>query len=76
MTDLNAGQGFDQPTAQPAPDERRIARTEQAFTSPHWNRTDRGLYHCSWCRRLLFDSSGQLDWGAGLPGFGPGAGVL
>jgi len=69
MTGLNTGQGLDQPTARPAPDERRIARTERAFTSPHWNRTDRGLYHCNWCRRVLFDSSAKFDSSTGWPSF-------
>jgi peptide-methionine (R)-S-oxide reductase len=52
-----------------APAERRAARTEPAFTSPHWNRIDKGLYRCGWCRRPLFDSAAKFDSTTGWPSF-------
>lgn len=52
-----------------APDNRRTARTEQAFTSPHWDRTDRGVYACDWCGRELFRSDAKFNSSTGWPSF-------
>ena len=73
MIDSNAGrtqaQPVDQPVDRPAPDDRLVARTEQAFTSPHWDRTDRGVYRCGWCGRELFRSAAKFDSSTGWPSF-------
>lgn len=69
MTDRDGTRDVDPPVERPAPDDRRIARTEQAFTSPHWNRTDRGSYRCAWCGRDLFDSSAKFESSTGWPSF-------
>lgn len=52
-----------------APEDRRAARTEQAFTSPHWDRTDRGVYACGWCGRELFRSDAKFESSTGWPSF-------
>lgn len=69
MTDTDRGQRPNQPAVRPAPADRRVARTEQAFTSPLWHRRDRGLYLCGWCRQVLFDSSAKFDSSTGWPSF-------
>lgn len=68
-TDLDGAQGSGLPADRPAPDDRRIARTEQAFTSPHWDRTDPGVYRCGWCGRELFDSAAKFESSTGWPSF-------
>jgi peptide-methionine (R)-S-oxide reductase len=52
-----------------APEERRTPRTEQAFSSPHWNRLERGTYRCGWCGRDLFASAAKFESATGWPSF-------
>jgi peptide-methionine (R)-S-oxide reductase len=52
-----------------APEERRAPRTERAFTSPHWNREERGLYRCGWCGGDLFSSADKFESATGWPSF-------
>lgn len=56
-------------TGELAPEPRRIARTEQAFTSPLWDRYEEGAYRCVCCRRLLFEASAKFESSTGWPSF-------
>ncbi|CAG0994987.1 Peptide methionine sulfoxide reductase MsrB [Rhizobiaceae bacterium] len=69
MADLNRGPSPHAPADGPASADRRTARTEQAFTSPHWDRIDSGVYLCRQCRRELFYSSAKFESSTGWPSF-------
>jgi len=47
----------------------RCSATEPAFTGKYWNNHDSGLYRCSNCGELLFDSKTKFDSGTGWPSF-------
>lgn len=50
----------------------RIARehgTEPAFTGPHWDRKDEGVYRCAACGADLFLSTTKFESGTGWPSF-------
>ncbi len=47
----------------------RCSATEPAFTGKYWNNHDIGLYKCSNCGELLFDSKTKFDSGTGWPSF-------
>lgn len=47
----------------------RERRTEQAYTSPYWDNTADGAYHCICCGRGLFASEAQFYSGLGWPAF-------
>lgn len=47
----------------------RCSATEPAFTGKYWNNHANGLYHCSNCGELLFDSKDKFDSGTGWPSF-------
>ena len=43
--------------------------TEMAFTGPHWDRHDPGLYRCVCCDNALFTNDTKYDSGTGWPSF-------
>ena len=43
--------------------------TERAFTGPHWNTKEDGLYSCVCCGKPLFNSDAKFDSGTGWPSF-------
>ncbi len=47
----------------------RERRTEQAYSSSHWNNTKDGTYSCVCCGRELFASEAQFYSGLGWPAF-------
>lgn len=47
----------------------RCSATEPAFTGKYWNNHEAGLYRCSNCGELLFDSKTKFDSGTGWPSF-------
>ncbi len=47
----------------------RCSSTEAPFTGKYWNTHDNGLYHCSNCGEVLFDSESKFDSGTGWPSF-------
>ncbi len=54
------------------PEQYHVARkhgTERAFTGPHWDTKDAGLYTCVCCDRPLFTSDTKFDSGTGWPSF-------
>lgn len=54
------------------PEQYRVTRrgeTERAFTGPHWNDFDRGLYRCVCCSEPLFLSDAKFDAGSGWPSY-------
>ncbi|MFB6126550.1 MAG: peptide-methionine (R)-S-oxide reductase MsrB [Halolamina sp.] len=53
-------------------DEYEVLRergTEARFSGDHVDRDDDGLYHCTGCRQVLFDSETKYDSGCGWPSF-------
>jgi peptide-methionine (R)-S-oxide reductase len=54
------------------PEQYRVTRrheTERAFTGPHWNDFEKGLYRCICCREPLFQSDAKFDAGCGWPSY-------
>jgi len=47
----------------------RCSGTEAAFTGKYWNHHEAGMYKCSNCGELLFDSKDKFDSGSGWPSF-------
>lgn len=47
----------------------RCSATEPAFTGKYWDNHESGLYKCSNCGELLFDSKTKFDSGTGWPSF-------
>lgn len=43
--------------------------TEARFSGEHVNRTDEGIYRCTGCGEVLFDSETKYDSGCGWPSF-------
>lgn len=43
--------------------------TERAFSGPHWDRHDAGLYRCVCCDNALFTNDTKYDSGTGWPSF-------
>ena len=56
------------------PEQYHVTRrhgTERAFTGPHWNEKNEGLYRCGCCGAPLFSSDTKYDCGTGWPSFWP-----
>jgi len=47
----------------------RCSATEAPFTGKYWNNHEPGLYRCSNCGSVLFDSKEKFDSGTGWPSF-------
>jgi peptide-methionine (R)-S-oxide reductase len=47
----------------------RCSGTERAFTGKYWNNHQTGIYRCSNCGAILFDSKDKFDSGTGWPSF-------
>jgi len=47
----------------------REAATERPFTGKYWNNHEVGVYKCSNCGALLFDSKDKFESGSGWPSF-------
>jgi peptide-methionine (R)-S-oxide reductase len=47
----------------------RCSATEAPFTGKYWNNHEPGVYRCSNCGELLFDSTHKFDSGTGWPSF-------
>jgi peptide-methionine (R)-S-oxide reductase len=58
--------------AQLTPEQYRVTRqhgTERAFTGPHWDTFEHGLYSCICCEAPLFRSDTKFDAGCGWPSY-------
>jgi peptide-methionine (R)-S-oxide reductase len=58
--------------AQLTPDQYRITRqhgTERAFSSPDFDLSKKGVYHCVCCNRPLYRSQAKFNSGTGWPSF-------
>ncbi|OBZ96443.1 hypothetical protein ADU59_06265 [Pararhizobium polonicum] len=54
------------------PDQYRITRqhgTERAFSSPDFDLSKKGVYHCVCCNRPLYRSQAKFNSGTGWPSF-------
>jgi peptide-methionine (R)-S-oxide reductase len=54
------------------PEQYKITRkkgTERAFTGPHWNSKEKGVYKCVCCGQELFSSEHKFDSGTGWPSY-------
>jgi peptide-methionine (R)-S-oxide reductase len=47
----------------------RCSATEAPFTGKYWNNHEPGIYRCSNCGAILFDSRDKFDSGTGWPSF-------
>ena len=47
----------------------RCSATEAPFTGKYWNNHADGIYRCSNCGAVLFDSKDKFDSGTGWPSF-------
>lgn len=47
----------------------RCSATEPAFTGKYWNNHEPGVYRCSNCGAVLFESKDKFDSGTGWPSF-------
>src|SRR5687767_5522201 len=58
--------------AQLTPEQYRITRqhgTERAFSSPDFDLSKKGAYHCVCCNRPLYRSQAKFNSGTGWPSF-------
>jgi len=58
--------------AQLTPEQYRITRqhgTERAFSSPDFDLSKKGVYHCVCCNRPLYLSQAKFNSGTGWPSF-------
>ncbi|CAN7182340.1 peptide-methionine (R)-S-oxide reductase MsrB [Pararhizobium sp. LjRoot255] len=58
--------------AQLTPEQYRITRqhgTERAFSSPDFDLSKEGVYHCVCCNRPLYRSQAKFNSGTGWPSF-------
>ena len=58
--------------AQLSPEQYDVTRkggTERAFTGPHWDSKDSGIYACVCCDKPLFHSDTKFDSGTGWPSY-------
>ncbi len=58
--------------AQLTPEQYRITRqhgTERAFSSPDFDLSKKGVYHCVCCNRPLYRSQAKFNSGTGWPSF-------
>jgi peptide-methionine (R)-S-oxide reductase len=54
------------------PEQYHVTRkggTERAFTGPHWDSKEKGMYRCVCCGKPLFASETKFDSGTGWPSF-------
>lgn len=58
--------------AQLTPEQYKITRqhgTERAFSSPDYDSSKKGTYHCVCCGRALYSSDAKYNSGTGWPSF-------